>query len=120
MYVIDNDPSVRATMAVLIELGKFIVETFSSLSQFLSESRKDENACVVIDIETVDLRDFDLYSVAERLKIPVIVVSPSDSIVNRQRALLLGAIGFLHKPVDPQVLLDVVTWAIEGAQPDEK
>ena len=113
VYVIDDDESVRKALKRLLRSADLDVETFSSAEEFLSSSRQDQNACILIDIQMPGLAGFDLQKrlASQGVSIPVLVISASDDWQTREHARDLGAVGFFRKPVDDQALLDAIWWA---------
>ncbi len=120
VYVIDDDESVRTSLARLLQSGGFKPETFSSVDDFLSEPKRKEDACILVDIRMPGLTGFDLQQklASNELKIPVIVISASDETLIREHARQLGAVSFFRKPVDDQALFDAILWAIASARRD--
>jgi FixJ family two-component response regulator len=120
VYVIDDDESVRRAFARLLRSADLDVQTFSSAEEFLSSTRKNENACILIDIRMPGLTGFNLQQKlsSQGIRIPVIVISASDDVQTREHAKVLGAVGFFRKPVDDQALLDAIWWAIGGKKRD--
>lgn len=113
VYVIDDDESVRKALKRLLRSADLDVETFSSAEEFLSNSREDQNTCILIDIRMPGLTGFDLQKrlLSKGVPIPVIVISATDDRQTREHARELGAVGFFRKPVDDQALLDAIWWA---------
>ena len=116
VYVIDDDESVRTALGRLLRSAKFVVETFSSADDFLSSPRQERDSCILLDLTMPGMHGFDFQKklISSGVKIPVIVVSATDDELVREYGQHLGAMAFLHKPVDDEVLLDAVTRAIEG------
>ena len=113
VYVIDDDESVRKALKRLLRSADLDVEAFPSAEEFLSNSRQDQNACLLIDIRMPGLTGFDLQKrlLLKEVLIPVIVISASDDWQTREHAKELGAVSFFRKPVDDQALLDAIWWA---------
>jgi FixJ family two-component response regulator len=118
VYVIDDDESVRKALRRLLRSADLEVETFSSAEEFLSNSKRGQNACIVMDIRMPSLTGFDLQNrlLSEGVRIPVIVISASDDVQTREHARELGAVNFFRKPVDDQALLDAIWWATAGGR----
>ena len=118
VYVIDDDQSVRTSMARLLQSANFNAATFGSVNDFFSEPKREDNACILVDIRMPGLTGFDLQQklAATGAKIPVIVISASDEAPVREHARQLGAVSFFRKPVDDQALLDAILWAVTGAK----
>ena len=122
VYVIDDDESVRKALKRLLRSADLDVETFSSAEEFLSNSRQEQKACIVIDIRMPGLTGFDLQKRlgSQGVRIPVIVISASDDVQTREHAKELGAVNFFRKPVDDQALLDAIWWATSGNSRKQK
>jgi len=122
VYVIDDDESVRKSLKRLLRSADLEVETFSSAEEFLSSSRKDQNACILIDIRMPGLTGFDLQKrlLSQGVRMPVLVISASDDWQSREHARELGAVNFFRKPVDDQALLDAIWWATTGGRKKQK
>ena len=116
VYVIDDDQSVRNALLGLFSSVNLTGKGFSSTEEFLSDERRERNACILIDLRVLGSTGFDLQKslTSQGIEIPVIVISASDDLKNREHARELGAVGFFRKPVDDQALLDAVWWAITG------
>jgi FixJ family two-component response regulator len=114
IYVVDNDESVPKAFKRLLRSVNRDVETFSCAEEFLQSEKPNQNSCIIIDIKMPGLTGFDLQRklVARGIQIPVIVISASDDAQVREQARELGAVAFFRKPIDDQVLLDAISWAI--------
>lgn len=114
VYVIDSDESVRRAFARLIRTEGFDAETFPSIGDFLAVPRRKEHSCLVIDLPVDKFPDSELMQrlAGYGVLTPIVVVSTSDSSLDRNRARQLGAVSFFRKPVDDQALLDSIRWAI--------
>ena len=117
IYVIDDDASVRRAFGRLLRSADFDVEVFASPDEFLRSARQTQNACILVDIRMPGSTGFGLMErlAAEKIRLPVIVVSASDDEQIREHARHLGAVSFFRKPVDDQALLDAIWWAISEA-----
>jgi FixJ family two-component response regulator len=114
IYLIDDDESARRTFSTLLQSAGLDAETFSSVEEFLSSPRRDENACMITDIRMPGLTGFDLQKkiASQGIRMPVIMISAGNDAQARERARELGAVSFFRKPVDDQALLDAIFWAI--------
>lgn len=114
VYVIDDDEPIRKSLSRLLRSAGFNAETFSSPEDFLSDSRQNENSCIIADLRMPGSTGFNLAEkiISDGILIPLIVISATSDAQTRQRARDLGAVAFFQKPVDDQALLDAVLWAI--------
>lgn len=115
VFVVDDDPSVRAAIARLMKSVGLEVETFGSAQEFLALDHPDKPSCLVLDIRMPGLSGLDLQDelAAAELDMPVIFITGHGSIPMSVRAMKAGAVDFLEKPFEDQALLDAVHKAID-------
>jgi FixJ family two-component response regulator len=115
VFVVDDDPSIRESLNLLLSSAGYGVQTFSSAKEFL-ESEQDirENACIVSDIKMPGLSGLDLQEeLASRdYAMPIIFITGHGDIPTTVQAMKKGAIEFLPKPFDDGDLLDAVKEAL--------
>ena len=118
VYLIDDDESVRRALQRLLRSAGLDVRAFASAEEFLKMENFSQGACIVLDVQMRGLSGFDLQKTlaSKNIRIPTIAVSALDDADTRERARLLGAVGFFRKPVDGQALIDAIHWAIGGAK----
>ncbi|WP_145483586.1 response regulator transcription factor [Yersinia aldovae] len=115
IYLIDDDDGVRAALATLLATMGWEVKTFSNGQQFLDALTVTQPSCVLLDIrmpgksgmvvlETIQNRDSTL---------PVIIMTGHGNIELCRRAFKGGALEFLTKPIDADVLIETVSMALE-------
>jgi CheY-like chemotaxis protein len=114
VYVIDDDGSVRQSLARLLRLSDHSVRTFESAEAFLAEMEGLVRGCLVLDVQLLGMSGIELLAhlTGARLTWPVIVMSGSQNETAESEAMRLGARAFLRKPFEPQALLDAVTRAL--------
>ena len=115
--IVEDDLSVRRALGRLVRLAGYPVETFASAHEFLASSPSDRTACLVLDIHLNGMSGFDLAErlMAERVAIPIIFITAHDDAATRERIRGSGATGYLAKPFDGQVLLDVIGKVVGSA-----
>src|ERR1700752_3949993 len=115
VFVVDDDPSVRETLADLIASVGLSVSAFKSAREFLASRRPDAPACLVLDVRLPGLSGLDLQRELARTEapIPVIFITGHGDIPMSVRAMKEGAVEFLAKPFRDQDLLDAVQHALE-------
>jgi FixJ family two-component response regulator len=118
VFVVDDDISVRESLAPLIRWAGWKPETFSSAQEFLSRPRDDTPSCLVLDVELPDLNGLDLQArvAVDRAETPIIFITGHGDIPMSVRAMKAGAAEFLTKPFERDVLLDAVRRAIERSR----
>jgi FixJ family two-component response regulator len=108
--IVDDDVSVARALRRLIGSAGYLVETFASAREFLGSTPSTRTACLVLDIYLDGMNGFELQEQmkAERLAIPIIFMTAHDDITTRERIRRSETAGYLVKPFDGQVLLDVI------------
>ena len=115
ILIIDNDPSMRATLADVMRSVGLAVQTFASAQELLGSKLPDAPACLVLDARLPGQSDPDLQrTLAESgVELPVVFISGHDDVQMSVRAMKAGAVDFLAKPFRDQDLLDAVHEGIE-------
>jgi FixJ family two-component response regulator len=118
VFVVDDDISVRESLELLIGFAGLKVETFASAPEFLSRARALAPSCLVLDVSLPGLNGLDLQKqlAAERLDMPIIFITGHGDVPTTVRAMKAGAVEFLTKPFNDQVLLDAIRNALETSQ----
>ncbi|MBF0387902.1 MAG: response regulator [Candidatus Omnitrophica bacterium] len=117
VFIIDDDESVCRALSILLLTFGFAVRTFSSAISFFQAVSNDVPGCLLIDIH---MPGIDGWTAQKQLvesgsKRPVIFISAEKPDIAIERAFKVGAVGFLKKPVDGQVLVDLINSACEDA-----
>ncbi len=117
VFVVDDDISVRESLELLISFAGWRPETFASAREFLARARSLTPSCLVLDVSLPDLSGLDLQElVADRVDMPVIFVTGHGDVPVAVRAMKAGAVEFLTKPFDDEVLLCAIRQAIEHSR----
>jgi RNA polymerase sigma factor (sigma-70 family) len=115
VFVIDDDPSVRAAIKRLLGAVGQSCEMFESGQEFLESRLPDVPSCVILDVRLPGLSGLDLQRkmVELGIHIPIIFVTGHGDIPMSVQAIKAGAVEFLTKPFREQDLLDAISQAIE-------
>jgi DNA-binding NtrC family response regulator len=110
VYIVDDDASVREAVSSLLRSEGLKVETFGSAREFLASTRRDAPGCLVLDVELPGLSGLDLQRelVKENARVPIIFLTGHGDIPMSVRAIQAGALDFLTKPVDADLLLEAI------------
>jgi len=116
VHLVEDDPTLRATLARILESGGYTVKQYCSGTELLGEQSSLENGCILLDINMPELDGFAVQRVlAERgIKTPVILMTGSGDLT--LLALKSGAAEFMQKPFDRSDLLSVLA-DISAGQP---
>src|SRR5438874_465707 len=121
IYVVDDDASVREALSSLIRSAGLRVEAFASAQEFLAHPQTDAPSCLVLDVQLPGLSGLELQQELAKadVQIPIIFLTGHGDIPMSVRAIKAGAMEFLTKPFDDEVLLDAIQQGIArnlGAQ----
>jgi FixJ family two-component response regulator len=115
VFVIDDDPSVRRSLARLFRSAGYAVETYPSAVEFLqSESGPPRPGCIVLDIRMPELDGLDLQEelAGRDYALPIVFITGHGDIPTAVIAMKKGAVDFLSKPFDDEELLRAVQSAL--------
>lgn len=115
VFVVEDDPSMRAALTNLFRSVDLRVEAFGSAGEFLQTRPPDVASCLILDIRLPGLSGLDFQSelAQANIRIPIIFVTGHGDIPMTVRAMKAGAVDFLSKPFRDQDILDAVSTAIE-------
>jgi FixJ family two-component response regulator len=115
VFIVDDDASVRRSLAQLIRSVGLESETFATAQAFLERPLPDRPCCVVLDLRLPGPSGLDLQSALQKRPhpVPIIFISGHSDVPITARAMKGGAIDFLAKPFNNQDLLDAVQRALD-------
>jgi FixJ family two-component response regulator len=115
VFVVDDDPSVRSGVTLLLSTVGLQAESFDSAASFLRKKLPDVTSCLVLDVRLPGLSglDFQRELAARNIRIPIVFLTGHGDIPMSVRAMKAGAVEFLTKPFRDQDLLDAVRVALD-------
>ena len=115
VFVVDDDPSVRASIQGLLRSANLRSESFGTAEEFLRSKRSDGPSCLVLDVSLpgVNGLDFQRQLTDAGIQIPIIFVTGHGDIPMTVKAMKSGAVEFLTKPFDDQDLLNAIQQALD-------
>ncbi|MCY0855145.1 response regulator transcription factor [Cupriavidus sp. D39] len=118
VFVVDDDVSVRESLQALIRFAGLTAEAYASAQDFLKRPRAMVPNCLVLDVRLPDLSGLELQNhiASERTDMPIIFITGYGDVPMTVRAMKAGAVEFLTKPFDDEVLLDAIRLAIERSR----
>jgi FixJ family two-component response regulator len=118
VLVIDDDTSFRRALERLLISVGLPVKTFASAREFLQHDLPAGPACLLLDVRMPEFSGLELQQLLATTgrQMPIIFLTGYGTIPMSVRALKSGAMDFLQKPCDDQVLLEAVYHALEQAQ----
>jgi RNA polymerase sigma factor (sigma-70 family) len=115
VFIVDDDPGVRDSLAMLLELKGFHTRTYDSAEQFLARYRPEWPGCLVLDLRMAGMGGLALQAELARrgVRLPIIIVTAHGDVAAARTALRAGAVDFIEKPIDNELLLAAITGALE-------
>jgi FixJ family two-component response regulator len=115
VFVVDDDLWVRESLETLIQDGGWHPETFPSAQEFLDRPRALVPSCLLLDISLPGLNGLDLQKriAVERTDTPIIFITGHGDVPKTVQAMKAGAVEFLTKPFNDEVLLAAIRQALE-------
>ena len=115
VFVIDDDPSMLRSLASLLRSVGLEARVFSSAPEFMRAQRPDAPGCLVLDVRLPGMSGlaFQQELAKAGIALPVIFITGHGDVPKSVRAMKAGAVEFLTKPFDDQLLLDAINGAIE-------
>src|SRR3989475_3322093 len=114
--IVDDDDLMRAALQGLLKAVGLPARAFASAEEFLQSGQQHETACLIADIRMPGMSGLELQAKlnAERCRIPTIFITAHGDAKMRMQAMRAGAVEFLAKPFDDEVLLENVRAALEN------
>ena len=117
VFVVDDDAWVRESLETLIQDEGWRSETFATAQEFLDRPRAFTPSCLVLDISLPGLNGLELQKrLAERTDMPIIFITGHGDIPMSVGAMKAGAVEFLTKPFNDEVLLTAIWQALERSR----
>jgi FixJ family two-component response regulator len=114
--IVDDDELMRDALRGLLKEAGVPACVFASAEELLESGQQHQAACLIADIRLPGMSGLDLQARlnADRISIPIIFITAHGDEQLRIQALRSGAVEFLAKPFDDEVLLDHVRVALDG------
>src|SRR5450755_4975633 len=114
--IVDDDDLMRSALQGLLKSVGLSAQAFASAEEFLKSGQQHETGCLIADIRMPGISGLELQAKlnAEHCRIPTIFITAHGDAQMRMRALRAGAVEFLAKPFDDEVLIESVRAALES------
>lgn len=114
VFLVDDDASIRDALSLLISLKGLRSSVFASAEDFLAVYNPSWRGCLLTDLKMQGMSGLDLQQVLQErgVQLPVVVLTAHGDVNTARAALKNGAVDFLEKPVNDEVLIDVLMNAI--------
>ena len=117
--IVDDDDLMRNALQGLLKAVGLPAQAFASAEEFLQSGQQHQTACLIADIRMPGMSGLELQVKlnAERCRIPTIFITAHGDTKMRLQAMRAGAVEFLAKPFDDEVLLESVHAALQRWAP---
>jgi FixJ family two-component response regulator len=110
IYVVDDDTAVRDSLSWVIESNGWKVESHPSAQEFLNNYTPDQLGCLILDVRMPGMSGPELQKLLNerQCSLPIIFISAHGTVPTAVQAMQAGAVDFLMKPFDNNMLLERV------------
>ena len=118
VFVVDDDISVRESLELLIRKEGWRTRTFVCAQEFLDCPRAVVPSCLILDVSLPDLNGLELQKrvATERTEMPIIFITGYADVPKSVQAMKGGAVEFLTKPFNDEVMLTAIRQALERSR----
>jgi FixJ family two-component response regulator len=115
VFVVDDDPAVLKSFSRLLRSAGFDAHAFGSPKEFLDRLDANATGCLILDVSMPELDGLALQEAlsARGCELPILFVTGRGDVPRSVEAMKRGAVDFLTKPVDGEILLRAVRQAVE-------
>ena len=108
VYIVDDDEAMRDSLEWLLKPLGLDVQTFPSATEFLAARDRARVACLVTDVRMPGMSGLELHETLAKTgsPMPVIVITGHSDVPMAVRAMRAGAVDFIQKPLDNQLLIE--------------
>ena len=117
VFIVDDDESVRRALMRLMKSSGLESRAFASAKEFLSQGCQDTQICLILDMRMPGMDGLELQEKLREsaCRIPIVFMTAHEDAVAREQAMRGGALAFLQKPFEDQVIIDAVNLALRGS-----
>ena len=120
VHVIDDDEAVRQSLEFLLNSAELAVRSYDSATAFLDVLPEVRCGCIVSDVRMPEMTGIQLLQHIQKMAVglPAILITGHGDVPLAVEAMQMGAVDFLEKPFDDEVLVATVRAALEGSEID--
>lgn len=114
IFIVDDDVAARDSLALLLSLKGYRTQAFACAEDFLATYRSEWSGCVLIDVRMPGMDGLALQKELKRrdVALPVVVMTAHGDVATARNALRNGAVDYLEKPLDEQLLVTAISEAL--------
>jgi two-component system, LuxR family, response regulator FixJ len=110
VHIVDDDDSVRRSVAFMLKNAGYRVENHVSGVAFLKEAKTAERGCVLLDVRMPEMDGLEVQQemAARGIDLPVVILTGHGDISVAVKALRAGAVNFIEKPYEKETLIAAI------------
>jgi two-component system response regulator FixJ len=122
VYVIDDDEAMRHSLEFLLNAADFDVTLFESAQAFLDALSRTDFGCIVSDVRMPGIDGMELLRRLrdQQCRFPVIIMTGHGDVPLAVEAMKLGAVDFLEKPFEDDLLIAMIESGLKRAEPEAR
>jgi len=115
IHVVDDDEGVRSALTALLREHDYVVEPYVSAEEFLRSYDNSMKGCIILDIQMPGMNGMELQEklISQNIFTPIIFVTGHGTVSWSVQAMQRGAVNFLEKPYDENILIHNIEDAFE-------
>lgn len=116
VFIVEDDAAVRDSLALLLGLEGHRVQAFGCAEDFLRVYQHAWTGCLLLDVRMPGMSGLELQAVLQekQVMLPIIIITAHGDVPTVRTALKSGAVDFIEKPVDPDLLVAAVSSALDA------
>lgn len=117
VHIVDDEETVRTSLAFLLDMSGFAVRTHPSAQAFLNIASEVKNGCLVTDLRMPDIDGVELLRRLNQsgAMLPAIVVTGHGDVQMAVEAMKNGAMDFIEKPFSDETIIESIRRAVDRA-----
>jgi two-component system response regulator FixJ len=121
VHIVDDDSAIRDALSFLMKSIGFESKTYASAETFLNQANFDRPGCLVVDVRMHGMSGLELQQVLNErgIALPVIIITGHGDVPMAVQAMKAGAVDFLEKPYDNEVLITRIRQSLEDATKEQ-
>ena len=114
VFIVDDDQAIRSSLKWLIESVGLRVETFPSADEFIRAYYPGRAGCLLLDVRMPGMSGLELqeHFARNQINIPIIIITGHGDVPMAVRAMKAGAVDFIEKPFNDELLLESIRNAL--------
>lgn len=121
VHIVDDDSAIRDSLSMLMKSVGFEPQTYASAEKFLDKADLESPGCLVADVRMQGMSGLELQQVLNEkdIKLPVIIITGHGDVPMAVQAMKAGAVDFLEKPYDNNLLINRIKQCIKEASKEQ-